>query len=74
MKIGDIAYIIENKTIKEVEILKTTIDFVTVRYKTYLPGRFGQTFQSNGGFRLRKSRVFLTKEEAEKNIKDLLPQ
>ena len=68
MKIGEIAYIIENKTIKEVEIIKTTTDFVTVRYKTYLPGRFGQTFQSNGGFRLRKSRVYTSKEEAKQNL------
>lgn len=58
------AYIIENNKIKEVEVIKVTRDFVTVRYKTFLPDRFGRTFESNGGIRLRKSRVFETENEA----------
>lgn len=64
MKISDTAYIIENNKIKEVEVIKVTRDYVTVRYKTFLPDRYGRTFESNGGIRLRKSRVFETEDQA----------
>ena len=68
MKIGDKAYIIENNNIKEVEVIKITRDFVTVKYNTYLPDKYGRTFASTGGLRLRKSRVFETEDEAKRNI------
>lgn len=59
------AYIIDTNTIREVEVIKITNDFVTVRYKTHLPDSYGMSFEVNGGMRLRKSRVFKTKEEAQ---------
>ena len=53
------AWILESNRIPtEVEILKETRDFITVRIKG-----------TEGAIRLRKSRVFKTKEEALKSIK-----
>lgn len=69
MKQGDKAYIIESNKIKEVEVIKITRDFITVRYKTYLPNKFGKTFESTGGLRLRKSRVFETELKAQQHLK-----
>ena len=55
------AWILESNRIPtEVEVLKETRDFVTVRLKG-----------SEGAIRLRRSRVFATKEEAEKSRKDV---
>ncbi len=52
---GDTAYIIENvRFIREVKILKVTGDFVTLQFT-----------DSGGGIKLRKSRLFPTKEAAE---------
>ena len=69
MKIRCNAYIIENNSIKEVEVLKITSDFVTVRYKTLIPdGKFG-SIENNGGLRLRKNKVYKTKNDAEKYLK-----
>lgn len=68
MNPGDKAYIIESNKIKEVEVIKITRDFITVRYKTYLPSKFGNTFESTGGLRLRKSRVFEDELSAKKYL------
>ena len=57
------AWILESNRIPtEVEVLKETRDFITVRLKG-----------SDGAIRLRRSRVFKTKEEAIKSIKDVNP-
>jgi hypothetical protein len=54
------AWILEaNWKAVEVEIVKDGREFVIVRSKG-----------STGGFRIRKNRVFATKEEAEKTIKN----
>lgn len=50
-----------NRIPTEIEVLKETRDFVTVRLKG-----------SEGAIRLRGSRVFATKEEAEKSRKDVI--
>lgn len=69
MKIGDKVYYIESKKVKEAEVIKITRDFVTLRYKSYVPsGQFGGHMETNGGIRLRISKVFSKKEDAEKNI------
>lgn len=56
------AYIIEtNDTIKEVEVISSDNDFVTVRYgytePHYLPGG-KHHITAKGGMRIRKSRVY----------------
>ena len=54
------AWILESNRIPvEVEILKKTRDFITVR-----------PLGTEGGIRLRSSRVFSTKEEALKSLKN----
>lgn len=54
------AWILEsNRIATEVIILKETRDFITVQIKG-----------TDGAIRLRRSRVFKTKEEAEKSRKD----
>lgn len=69
MKIGDTVYIVENNKVRSVEVVKITRDFITVKYDTYIPnGGFGHT-KKPGGIRLRISKVFNTKEEANNNIK-----
>ena len=56
------AWILEaNWKAVEVEIVKDGREFVIVRSKG-----------STGGFRIRKNRVFATKEEAEKSRKDVV--
>ena len=54
------AWILESNRIPvEVEILKETRDFITIRTKG-----------TEGAIRLRRSRIFETKEETLKSIKD----
>lgn len=68
MKVGDKVYYIESKKVKEAEVIKITRDFVTLRYKTYVPSdRYGGHSETNGGIRLRISKVYPTKQEAEKS-------
>lgn len=56
------AWILESNRIPvEVEILKKTRDFITVR-----------PLGTEGGIRLRRSRVFNTREEALKSRKDVV--
>lgn len=50
--------VISNSTVEEVTILSVTRDFCTVRFTSW-----------HGGTRLRKSRVFATKEDALGSIK-----
>ena len=56
---NDTAYFIEsNWRIREVRILKITGEFATIRFA-----------DGEGGTRLRISRLYATKEEAEKSIR-----
>ena len=55
---GDKAYIIENNiNTREVKIVKVAAGFATVRFVT-----------GSGGTRVRESRLFSTKEEAEASL------
>ncbi len=55
---GDTAYIIEsNRLIREVKVLKVVGGFVTLRF-----------MDSDGGIKLRESRLFQTKEDAEASL------
>lgn len=57
--LGDKAFIIESSIfVNEIVIVRTAGGFVTIRYPN-----------SNGGFRVRESRLFATKQEAEANIR-----
>ena len=56
---GDTAYFVEsNWRVREVKILKITGEFATIHFA-----------DGEGGTRLRLSRLFRTKEEAEMSIK-----
>lgn len=70
MNIGDTVYFVENRSVREAEVIKITRDFITIRFQYRDPnsGPRDNVYQ-NGGLRLRKSRVFETKEEAEKTIR-----
>ena len=70
MNIGDTVYFVENRSVREAEVIKVTRDFITIRFQYRDPnsGPRDDVCQ-NGGLRLRKSRVFETKEEAEKTIR-----
>lgn len=58
LKAGDIAWIVESTTfVKGVEIINVKGGFATLRFK-----------DSNGGMRVRESRLYKTKEEAEKVV------
>ena len=68
MKAGDAVFIVETSSVKQVDVLKVVGDFVTVKYKTYLPAdNFGHV-EKTGGIRIRRSRVFETKEAAEEYV------
>jgi len=55
---GDTVYIVEsNRIIREVKVLKVAGGFVTLRF-----------MDSDGGIKLRESRLFLTKEDAEASL------
>ena len=55
---GDTAYIVEsNRIIREVIVLKVTGGFATLRF-----------MDSDGGIKLRESRLFPTKEDAEASL------
>lgn len=57
-KAGDKAWIVESTIfVKEVEIINVKGGFATLRFK-----------DSNGGMRVRESRLYKTKEEAEKAV------
>ena len=65
MKVGDTVYIIENRIVKPVKVVKITRDFITIKYDTYIPdGGFGH-MKKPGGIRLRRSRIFETEKDAE---------
>ena len=58
-KAGDKAWIVESTIfVKEVEIVNARGGFVTLRFK-----------DSSGGIRVRESRLYKTKEEAENKVK-----
>lgn len=70
MKPGDKVFYIENRTVKEAEVIKAAGGFVTIRFKYPDPNsRPGHIIYKNGGMRLRESKVFETREEAEKTIR-----
>lgn len=57
-KAGDKAWIVESTIfVKEVEVVNARSGFVTLRFK-----------DSSGGIRVRESRLYKTKEEAEKKV------
>ena len=58
-KTGDKAFIVESsRFIREVTVVKNTGDLVTLRFA-----------DSNGGVKLRESRLFPTKDAAEASLK-----
>ena len=70
MQVGDIVYYVDTNKVKEAEVIKITRDFVTLRYKSYVPSdQYGGHMETNGGLRIRRSKAYSTKEEAEKYIK-----
>ena len=71
MKQGDIVYYIENREIRSAEVVKASRDFVTLRYRYKDPNSDPrETIYHYGGLRLRISKLFETKEEAEKTLKN----
>ncbi len=60
----------ENRSVREAEVIKITRDFITIRFQYRDPnsGPRDDVYQI-GGLRLRKSRIFETKAEAEKSIR-----
>ena len=70
MKQGDTVYYIENGEVRDAEVIKTTRDFVTLRYRYRDPNSSPrETVYHYGGLRLRTSKVFGSREEAEKSLK-----
>ena len=70
MKAGDTVYFVENRSVREAEVFKLAGDFVTLRFQYRDPNSGPrEDVYHNGGLRLRKSRVFESKEEAERSIK-----
>ena len=74
MKKGDEVFYIEtNNSIRKATVVSISGDFVTLRYGTtdshYISGG-KHHLESSGGIRLRKSKLFSSKEEAEKCIND----
>lgn len=56
--IGDTVFLIEsNRIIREVNIIKSSGDFYTIKF-----------VKGGGGIRVRESRLFATREEAEATI------
>ena len=56
--IGDMVFLIEsNRIIREVNIIKSSGDFYTIKF-----------VKGGGGIRVRESRLFATREEAEATI------
>jgi hypothetical protein len=59
MKVGDLALIVEsNRSIRRVVIKKISGDTVLVQFTN-----------NGGGIRVNKSRIFLTREEAENEVR-----
>ena len=74
MKKGDEVFYIEtNNSIRKATVVSISGDFVTLRYGTtdshYISGG-KHHLESAGGIRLRKSKLFSSKEEAEKCVND----
>ena len=70
MKVGDTVYFVENRSVREAEVFKLAGDFVTLRFQYRDPNSSPrEDVYHNGGLRLRKSRIFESKEEAERSIK-----
>ena len=73
MKKGDAVYYIEtNNKIKEATIVSVNGEFITLRYGTTDPHYINggkHHLEATGGIRLRKSRLFPSKEKAEEFIK-----
>ena len=70
MKQGDTVYYIENGTVRGAEVMKLTRDFVTLRYRYRDPNSGPrETVYHYGGLRLRTSKVFERREDAEKAAK-----
>jgi hypothetical protein len=66
MKRGDTVYYIDNWEIREAEILGFGSGFITVRYPSLCPELLGgQSIYANRGFRLRTSKVYSDKGQAQ---------
>ena len=66
MKCGDTVYYIDNWEVKEAEILSFGSGFVTVRYRSLCSELLGgQSLYLNRGIRLRISRIYRNKDQAE---------
>jgi hypothetical protein len=58
IKAGDTAFIVEsNRIIREVEVIRCSGGFCMIRFK-----------DSGGGIRVRTSRLYVTREEAEASL------
>ena len=70
MNVGDTVYFVENRQVRQAEVMKITKDFVTIRFQ-YVDPNSGprKTEYKNGGLRLRRSRLFESKEEAERSAR-----
>jgi hypothetical protein len=67
----DKVYYIENGTVREAEVVKLARDFVTLRYRYRNPNTSPrETVYHYGGLRLRSSKVFESREDAEKAAKN----
>ena len=67
----DKVYYIENGTVREAEVMKLARDFVTLRYRYRNPNASPRkTVYHYGGLRLRCSKVFESREYAEKAAKN----
>lgn len=70
MNIGDTVYFVENRSVRAAEVIKITRDFITLRFQYRDPNSGPRDdIYHNGGLRLRKSRVFESKDDAEKTIR-----
>ncbi len=66
MKRGDTIYYIDNWEIKEAQVLSFNSGFVTVRYTVLCPELLGgHNMYLNRGIRLRFSKVFSSKDQAQ---------
>ncbi len=67
----DKVYYIENGTVREAEVVKLARDFVTLRYRYRNPNTSPrETVYHYGGLRLRSSKVFESREDAEMAAKN----
>ena len=70
MKTGDKVYYNRNGQPAQAEVIRICGDYVTLRYDvTVWIGNDNPYFNMHGGFRLRRNRVFMDRQEAEEAIR-----